>query len=129
MIDKRIDAPFLTKFNRKSAFIKSEDELYISIMEEIGNILSTKLKTREISYDSPYSYGVRDLQSIENSEESKNIFKDNCREAILRFEPRVSDVEIIELRFNNISQTLEIELSCQVPLTRGTFSTKISLGN
>ncbi len=129
MIDKRIDAPFLTKFNRRSPFLKSEKELYASIIEEIGNILSSKLKISEISYDSPYSYGVRDLQSIENSEESMLIYKENCRNAILRFEPRVSDVIITVLHFNNSSQTLEMELTCNIKGTQESFSTKMSFGN
>lgn len=126
-IDRRVDTPFLTKFNRDSPYLKSEDDLFASIMEEIGNILSTKLKTFEISYNSPYSYGVRDLQSLENSKESLDTFEENCRRAILRFEPRVSDVTVIKSHINNNLQTLELELSCYVPLANRAFSTKITL--
>ena len=128
-IDRRIDVPFLNKFNRKSPYIKSESELYASIVEEIGNILSTKLKTREVSTDSPFAYGVRDLQSLEKSDEAINQFKQQCRDTILRFEPRVSDIDILECRFNDLAQTLELEFNCQVPEIGGSFSSKISLAN
>lgn len=128
-IDKRIDVPFLNKFNKKSPYLKSEDELYASIAEEIGNILSTKLKIKDVSIDSPFGYGVRDLQSLEKSNEAVEQFKQQCCDAILRFEPRISEIEIIECKFNDVAQVLELEFSCQVPSVAGAFTSRITLAS
>lgn len=129
MIEKRVDAPFLSKFNRDSIYLKSENDLFNSIINEIGNILSTKLKTKAASEDSPFGYGVSDLQSLENSEDSLNEFKLQCRKAILRFEPRIDDVIISNCHFNKLNQCLELEISCQLKNSEKTFSSKFSMGN
>ena len=128
-IDKRIDAPFLSKFNEGSIYLKTESELFNSIINEIGNILSTKLKMKYTSGDSPFSYGISDLQSLENSEDSLNEFKIQCRKTILQFEPRISDIVISDCSFNGLNQCLEIEISCQLKSSEKIFSTKFFMGN
>lgn len=127
-IDKRIDVPFLTKFNRNEVFFDNKNALFESIIQEIGNILSTKLKTDSIDYDSPFSYGVRDLQSLDTSELEIENFKTHCREAILKFEPRLSDVMIQSCTVNHSRQTIELELVCKLRQGLEVFSTKFQLG-
>ena len=126
-IERRIDIPFLDKFNSKTPFFRSESELFASVVDEIGNILSTRLRARELDGTSPFGYGVRDLQSLEGTGEFVERFKAHCREAILRFEPRVSDVFIEDCRFNKITQHLEMDMFVQVKLLNKGFSTKISI--
>ncbi len=122
MIDTRIDAPFLTKFNRKSPYLKP-NELIDSITDEIGNILASKTAL------SPFLYGVPDLQSLDNSPESLNTFAEHCRKAVLRFEPRVRDVEISNCHINTNTQSLELEISCFVPTLNQKLKTQINLPN
>ena len=113
MIDKRIDAPFLQKFVRKTPFL-NQNELIESIVNEIGNILSSRHQfPGRIKF--PFAYGIQDLLSMDNSVESLNTFKENCRNAILKFEPRVSDVAITNCQSNHLHQSLNIELiiTCQ----------------
>ena len=122
MIDSRIDTPFLTKFNRKSPYLRP-NELIDSIADEIGNILASRTTL------SPFLYGVRDLQSLDNSPESLNTFAEHCRKAILRLEPRVRDVEILNCRINTNTQSLKWEISCFVPTLNQKLKTHINLPN
>ena len=127
MTKKRIDAPFLSKFNRDSIYMNPDSELYESIINEIGNILSSKLKTIDRNEDSPFSYGIRDLQSIDNSEDSLSDFKIHCAKQILRYEPRIEDIYINECSINKMQQTLEIELVCKIKGRNKDLNTKISV--
>ena len=115
MIDKRIDVPFLMKFISDKTFL-TPDELIASIVNEIGNILSAKLKQKfDDSNKTPYGYGVPDLQSLDNSPESLGSFRESCRKAILSFEPRVSDATISECFIDYKKQILHIELHVVCP--------------
>lgn len=127
MNKKRIDAPFLSKFNRKSVYFDSEEEICNSIINEIGNILSSKLKITDKSEETPFSYGIRDLQSVDNSQDAIEEFKDHCIRQILRYEPRVEEVYINECNLNKMNQTLEIELVCKIRGQDHTLNTKILL--
>ena len=110
-IDKRIDAPFLTKFVNNKTFL-THDELIASIVNEIGNILSTKLKQKfDDSTKTPYGYGVPDLQSLDSSAESLGGFKEKCCKAILAYEPRVSDVTISDCFIDYKTQMLHMQLT------------------
>ncbi len=128
MTEERTDAPFLSKFNRDSVYLSSENELCESIINEIGNILSSKLKTFDKNEKSPFSYGIRDLQSIDNSVDALDEFKIHCMEQILRYEPRIEDLYISECNINKMNQTLEIELFCKIKGKNQNLSTKISIG-
>ena len=124
MIDKRIDAPFLAKFVKKTPFL-SQNELIESIVDEIGNILSSRHQAPE-GVKFPFAYGIHDLLSMDNSVEMMNEFKENCRDAILRFEPRVSDVAITNCQIDYLHQSLNIELLITCPNFR--FEHAFSLG-
>lgn len=127
MTEKKIDAPFLSKFNRNSVYFNSDEELYKSIIDEIGNILSSKLKILNKKEKSPFGYGIRDLQSIDNSIDCLNDFKINCIEKILYYEPRIEEVYINECIVNKMNQTIEIELICKIKGKNKHLSTKISV--
>lgn len=126
-IDRRIEVPFLSKFNRKSQFFDSQNELLESIIEEIGNILSTKIRSENSTELSPFSYGVKDLQSINDAQENLEAYAKECRKAILRLEPRVTNVSITKCQINKQTQTLEMEISCFVPTVKESFSTNVVL--
>lgn len=128
MIKGKIDAPFLSKFNRNSVYLDSDDEFYQSIIDEIGNILSSKLKIIDKANESPFAYGIKDLQSIDNSIDSLDDFKIHCIKQILRYEPRIDEVFINECVINKMNQTLEIELFCKIKGRNQNLSTKISIG-
>jgi predicted component of type VI protein secretion system len=86
-------------------------------VEEIGSILSSKLKTpgnykdKQIT-NSPFSYGVRDLQSIGTSTEDIADFKEHCKAVILKFENRISNIEINEIAFDKEKQNLKMSITC-----------------
>ncbi|MDR1332834.1 MAG: GPW/gp25 family protein [Holosporales bacterium] len=112
----KVDAPFLSKFNRRSAYIESTDELLQSIVEEVGNVLSAKLAipgshTAKDIYNSPFSYGVRDIQSIGISSGDLDNFKAHCRRAILAFDPRLLNVEIDNIAFDKCAQRLKMSMT------------------
>jgi predicted component of type VI protein secretion system len=129
----RIDSPFLSKFkNSTPLYIKSEEELAQSIMEEIGNILSTKLKLpgkfQDIKdRDSPYAYGVRDLQSVGISPEELDTFKNHCKVAILSYECRLIDIEINNISFDKDRQILMLNIQCTPKQTEKKFAMKINV--
>ncbi|MDR1390869.1 MAG: GPW/gp25 family protein [Holosporales bacterium] len=124
-IDKKAEASFLSKFNRKSVYLDSENEFFESIVEEIGNILSTKLKKLDDREESPFSYGIRDLQSLEISKNSIDEFKIHCCNMILKFEPRISDISVNNYHFDNKSQLLAMEFVCQTVKFSNSFITNI----
>jgi predicted component of type VI protein secretion system len=134
MKNLKIDAPFLSKFNRQSIYITSETELYQSIIEEIGNILSSKLRVigdyrNPKVKDSPFCYGVRDLQSIGTSSEEMEEFKLHCRTMILNFEPRIQDIEITKIFLNRETQNLRLDVTCFLKNGNRKFSTEISISS
>jgi predicted component of type VI protein secretion system len=132
MNNLKIDAPFLDKFNRSSVYISSYEELYDSIIEEISKILSSKLRTPG-SYqniqiiDSPFSYGVRDLQSVGTSTEDLADFKEHCRAMILRFENRISDLEIDDISFDKEKQNLKMNITCVLKHFDKKFTAEIKI--
>jgi predicted component of type VI protein secretion system len=134
MAKNNIYAPFLSKFSRESVYIQSDDELYQSIIEEIENILSSRLKipddyTTLLSENTPFSYGVRDIQSIGGSNEEFEKLKTHYRDTILRFEPRLLDIEIGKMQIHRDTQTLKIEMTCVVKNSNKKFTTSISTLN
>ena len=86
-----------------------------------------KLKITDKSEETPFSYGIRDLQSVDNSQDAIEEFKDHCIRQILRYEPRVEEVYINECNLNKMNQTLEIELVCKIRGQDHTLNTKILL--
>ena len=74
---------------------------------------------------SPFSYGVRDLQSIDSSDEGLAAFKQHCAEQILRYEPRLEDIDIGSCVINKMTQSLEMEITSKIRGQRNELSTKI----
>ncbi|MDR0695404.1 MAG: hypothetical protein LBF56_01355 [Holosporales bacterium] len=131
-IAQKIDAPFLSKFIHGKEYLDSAEEICRSITEEIGNILSTRLtlsgdhaNTR--IKDSPYRYGVRDLQSVGVSSEDLEKYKAHCKEAILASESRLYDLEIESISFIKEMQSLQMSMSCVLKGGDYSFLTEISL--
>ncbi|MDR1365347.1 MAG: GPW/gp25 family protein [Holosporales bacterium] len=116
MTNLRIDAPLLSKFGVGRTYVKSADELLLSIIKEIENILASRLTIPSDYidgdiYDFPFAYGIRDLQSVGISQDWLNLFKTCCRKAILKFEGRISNVEIDDVSFDKLAQHLKMSIS------------------
>ena len=108
----KIDKPFFEKFNSSSLFFKSKEEIYHSIVSEIGNILASRLKMKDevlTLCENPFSYGVRDFQSIDGSEKALQQFMQLCRKMILKNEPRISNIEIEKVRMDKEQQKILLE--------------------
>ncbi|MDR0630585.1 MAG: GPW/gp25 family protein [Holosporales bacterium] len=134
MTDKiKLDHSFLSKFNNNQIYINSTDELYKSIMKEIENILSSRLKlsnsykTDYPKMNSPFSYGVRDLQSIESSQETFEDFKIHCQNTILAFEPRLKNITISDIKINKDILMLFIKITIFLKDTKRVFTTEIMI--
>lgn len=128
----RIDRPFFEKLKNKSVYFNDDDEYYRSIIMEIGNIFSSRLKYKDSfldeimdkkSRDIPFLYGIRDFQSLNNFDTEK--FKIQAREIIIRLEPRIIDFEIISLNFNYQLQRLEMNIRCTIKQNNKKINTKI----
>lgn len=129
---KKVDLPFLEKFNQSSVYIDSYGGLCQSIVEEIGNILFSKLKLSG-KYgdfkDIPFSYGVRDIQSVNASFEELRNFKTHCEEAILNLEPRLESIEISDIKLDKEKQVLNLKIICLPKHHKQNFITEIKLQN
>ncbi|MDR3224049.1 MAG: hypothetical protein LBT03_00455 [Holosporales bacterium] len=132
MSKHKINAPFLSKFNRPFQYFSGHSELCKSIIDEIGNILSTKLKLpgdyrSNVFMDVPFSYGVRDIQSVGISLEDLESFKEHCRLQILAFESRISDLEIEDISFNKEKQNIKMTINCKLKNSEQRFTTNIGI--
>jgi predicted component of type VI protein secretion system len=108
----RIDRLFLEKFTESSIYLKSEEDFVRSIIHEIGNILSCRLDSTVPISDSPFSYGTQDLESVNTSAKELSSFGALCRSSILRFEPRLEDLEISDIKIDRETQTLFLDIVC-----------------
>jgi predicted component of type VI protein secretion system len=131
-VRKKIDAPFLSKLSGGPVYIRSTDDLLKSVADEIGNILSSRLMIPDgyvdgDIYNFPFAYGVRDLQSVGISRENLDAFKSHCRKAILRFECRISDVEIGDVAFDKSTQQLKMDISFTLKDRLTKFTTEVTI--
>ncbi|MDR0744678.1 MAG: GPW/gp25 family protein [Holosporales bacterium] len=121
------DKPLFEKFNSKSVLFDSDQEFLSSILDEIDNIISTRLKLRYERglLDNPFAYGIRDLQSIDISSESLENFKLHCQKAILASEPRITNIEIVDVKVNNENQAILFDML--ISLKDNKFEKKFSI--
>lgn len=129
---EKIDRPFFEKFNKHNVYFNSQEEYYLSIVNEIGNILSSRLKISDIEInnvgglaDIPFIYGIRDIHSVNtlNTDE----FKAQCRDLVMMFEPRITDFEITSITHNQEIQSLELTVRCVIKKNNKTISTTIKV--
>ncbi len=116
-MNSRLDRPFLDKFFKESTYFQDKREYIDSIIDEISNILSSRLRTVGGFDDNPFNYGIRDLLSLDFSRDDLTTFKNQCRSIILRLEPRISDLEITSLKVNTEKQALNFEIVCVLKAT------------
>ena len=129
---KKVDLPFLEKFNQDSVYIDSYSVLCQSIVDEIGSILFSKLKIsgKYMNFkDVPFSYGIRDIQSINVSYDELRDFKTHCEEAILNLEPRLESIEISDIKLDKEKQVLNLKIICLPKHHKQNFITEIKLQN
>ncbi|MDR3030975.1 MAG: GPW/gp25 family protein [Holosporales bacterium] len=123
------DKPFFEKFNSQSVFFNSDKDFYNSIVSEITSILSSRLKWKDeyLKFScNPYSYGIKDFQFIETSPEFVEEFKLHLKEMILTNEPRISNIEINDIRIKKEPQTLALDII--VAIKNDNFETKLTVG-
>ncbi|MDR1289324.1 MAG: GPW/gp25 family protein [Holosporales bacterium] len=102
----------MDKFTETSIYFKSDRDFVQSIISEIENILSCRLDPTLPIEESPFSYGTKDLESINTASEDLNAFGSLCRRAILHFEPRLDDLEITDVKIDRETQTISLEIVC-----------------
>lgn len=107
----KVDRSFFDKFNN-STYINSIKELGESIIAEVYNILSTRLKSH-INFkkfngtkENPFNYGIIDLQSFDNIEQ----LSENIRQCILLYEPRIKNCYIENMIIDNYKQSINFNV-------------------
>lgn len=107
----KIDRSFFDKFNNNT-YIKNIKELGESIIAEIYNILSTRLKLNinlknfNRIKKNPFDYGIIDLQSFKNIEQ----LSENIKQCILLNEPRIKECIIKNVSINTYNQTINFDI-------------------
>ena len=107
----KIDRSFFDKFNNNT-YIKNIKELGESIIAEIYNILSTRLKLNinlknfNRIKKNPFDYGIMDLQSFKNIEQ----LSENIKQCILLNEPRIKECIIENVSINTYNQTINFDI-------------------
>jgi predicted component of type VI protein secretion system len=122
-----VDRAFLDKFKRGSTYCRDYGEYISSIVEEIRNIMSCRLRSYEGVSENPFCYGLKDIVSVSISHGGFEIFKKECRRSILSLEPRISDIEINEVSIDNEKQEMFIDVSCIIKLNGDKINRKLKL--
>ena len=107
----KIDRSFFDKFNN-SIYINNIKELGESIIAEVYNILSNRLKFH-INFNkfkgtksNPFDYGIIDLQSFNNIEQ----LSISIKQCILLNEPRIHECHIENININNKKQSIDFNI-------------------
>jgi predicted component of type VI protein secretion system len=110
----RIDRPFFDKFVEEKGRIETEKEYVGSIVEEVGNILCSRIRVPiELALSStkvPFSYGIIAIESLNISQEDLDIFRRRCELLIVKNEPRLTKVNIVDIK--TIESTIKITMEC-----------------
>ena len=107
----KVDRSFFDKFNN-STYINNIKELGESIIAEIYNILSTRLKshinssTFKGTKENPFDYGIIDLQSFNNIEQ----LSENIKQCIMLYEPRIKDCHIENVNIDQQKQSITFNI-------------------
>lgn len=124
----RIDRPFFDKFN-SSTYIQDIKELGKSIIVEIYNILSTRIKSHinvnkfKGTSENPFDYGIIDLQSFDNIEKLSS----NIRSSIMLYDPRVKDCYIENININQQQQSIEFSILFTIDQYSECFRSNINI--
>lgn len=108
----KLDRPFLEKIALGGTYCSNYESYADSIIEEIENILSCRLKGQGGISENPFRYGIWDLLSQDLSKDELEIFRANCQNVIEELEPRVSNIEISDLNINHLKQAVEFVITC-----------------
>jgi type VI secretion system lysozyme-like protein len=96
-------------------------ELIQSIEREVGRILNTRTTAKRVEYDElfedpmnfglPEMYGLADFSQYDAAnEEDWNWIAEICEQAILRYEPRIKNVVVSVVEFNQRTQSLSLTI-------------------
>ncbi|MDR2074932.1 MAG: hypothetical protein LBP31_01795 [Holosporales bacterium] len=121
---KKLDRPFLDKIVVRSTYFSNYEEYVSSIIDEIGNILSCRLKNKE---NSSFNYGISDILSVGSDNDNLEKFKLECQNIVKKLEPRISDIEITDIDSNNKTQTMELTMVCILKETGQKIYPKITI--
>jgi predicted component of type VI protein secretion system len=119
---------FLSKFCADDSVGSSSGDLCKSVIDEIENILSSRLKAvgnyngSHLRSVNPFAYGIVDMQSLDYSRESIESFKKHCRDVILDLEPRLEDVVIHDVRPDQPSRHLVINMTLLLKSSKETYT-------
>ena len=130
-----LDRSFFDKFNN-STYYKNVNELGKSIISEIYNILSTRLKSVinikkfEGTKSNPFNYGILDLLAFDNINEMDKIeqVSNNIRKCIMINEPRIKDCHIENLTINNQKQSISFDIIFIIYNYSDYFRSNIKIG-
>lgn len=122
----RFDRSLFEKIADRQTYYKSYEEYKNSVIYELENILSCRLRDsyRDLK-ESPYAYGIRDFLSQEISTANLELFKKEIQMIIKALDPRIFNIEIIEIKVNFEKQALEFSIDCV--LKGGKFQHRVSI--
>ncbi|MHA1558648.1 MAG: type VI secretion system baseplate subunit TssE [Alphaproteobacteria bacterium] len=120
--------PDLEYENPSSLYMRKE-ELIVSVIKEISNILNTRLPAKKDDYKNlqkdplnfglPHFFGFRDLSSLNAARTSDWInIERMCEQVISIFEPRVFNVFAKIEEFDNKKQILKMTINATIRLNK-----------
>lgn len=130
------DRSFFDKFNNTTYF-KNVNELGKSIISEIYNILSTRLKSSinlnnfNGTKNNPFDYGILDVLAMDNNNNIDKIeqLSNNISKCIMLYEPRIKNCHIENLTINNQKQTISFDIIFTIYTYSDYFRSKITINN
>lgn len=108
----KLDRPFLEKMTTAQTYYRDYDSYISSVVDEIGNVLSCRLKEGSGVSENPFGYGIKDLLSQGISKDGLDMFRISCQRIIKELDPRILDIEITDLKINNTTQSLYLGITC-----------------
>ncbi len=108
----KLDRPFLEKMTVGQTYHIDYDSYISSVVDEMGNILSCRLRGNAGVSKNPFGYGIKDWLSQEISKDGLDMFRISCQRIIKELDSRISDIEITDIKINNKKQSLQLEVMC-----------------
>ncbi|MBQ9440857.1 MAG: GPW/gp25 family protein [Alphaproteobacteria bacterium] len=124
----RVDRSFLDKFH-SSTYIQNKKEFGESIIAEVYNILSTRIKSHinmdkfKGTNENPFDYGILDLQSFDNVEQ----LSENIKQCIIFHEPRIKECYIENININPKQQSIEFNILFTIDNYSECFKSNINI--
>jgi type VI secretion system lysozyme-like protein len=131
LFDRLIDLEMMNPFESADSHYLTKDQVKQSIQLEISRLLNTRraeglpkneddvFSDSEEGFGTPFYFGLPDFQSYDASNvQDWDLIANLLKNAINYFEPRIKNITVEVINFNNNSQLLEVNITGSLNLQK-----------